>query len=237
LKPKILFLKNVLAPKELSKILQIHYVFVIFFLIEKITKYYHHGTFISVTLSLAVWLYLTYILIKFVKDLYYTYWTLGGIFLISLCVDIFLFPNPTKILAMMCVLLLVINFLGLYSPLYYPMVNWWEYDFRFRHDLKIKIEGDNEKEFEGRLTDLRQGAGCILSFEDFEVGKKIKIKISSESPQQIYEAEIKSSRRNIDGRPKIYGVYFTNNDKEIRKIIEKWKIELKQRKWNKYADN
>jgi len=117
------------------------------------------------------------------------------------------------------------------------MVNWWEYDFRFRHDLKIKIEGDNEKEFEGRLTDLRQGAGCILSFEDFEVGKKIKIKISSESPQQIYEAEIKSSRRNIDGRPKIYGVYFTNNDKEIRKIIEKWKIELKQRKWNKYADN
>ena len=57
------------------------------------------------------------------------------------------------------------------------MVKWWIYDFRYRNDVKIIVyhfsDIKKETKINGRLTDVRRGAGCITLFENFPVGESL----------------------------------------------------------------
>jgi hypothetical protein len=124
------------------------------------------------------------------------------------------------------------------SPIYYPRVMWWEYDFRYRTDLKVDIFSEATEKSESRITDLRRNAGCIASFEEIKPGTIIKV----ESPRYfkgILEVEIISKRIYSLGRPFSYGVKFClNNPEEVsayNDLLNFWKNESIERRQRKFT--
>ena len=172
---------------------------------------------------------------KTVTKLYYTFWTFSTILALVLIYSIITSSGPgtfyAYFLALIC---LGIEAFILSSPIYYQLVRWWEYDFRFREDIKGTAQiGDVEKEI--RLTDLRRGAGCVTMFADVEIGKKMNLVIRD----QDIECEIMSKRRYAIGRPYIYGVKFDMESVKARVLFEKfqdeWQKDLKEKRKKKLS--
>lgn len=102
-------------------------------------------------------------------------------------------------------LFLFINSYIMSSPLYYPRIQWWEYDFRFSGELKANAKV-GELSFEARLADLRRNAFSILSFEQIPIDEAIEVEISYGEKMYSISGTIKTSRELIPGRPIQYGV-------------------------------
>ena len=134
--------------------------------------------------------------------------------------------------------ILLVEMYILSSPIYYPRFNWWEYDFRYRDDLKIKVEW-SELCTNGRLTDLRRGAGCVLLFEELEVGETLEIQPFDEWSFFTFQVEIMSKRRYYYGRPFNYGVRFNFKNQEEKRMFEQfsqfWKNERKSKLQKKFT--
>ncbi len=155
---------------------------------------------------------------KTVKNLNYSYWTFCCLLVIYLLTGIYFVAFYNEVWGLMNLYFLIFIILGiqvyiLSSPIYYPRVSWWEYDFRYRDDQIVKIKKD-EKEFECRLSDLRRSAGCLQSFEVFKNTQKLELIIGKDGSEKSFDIEIMSSRQYSLGRPKSYGIKFLfNNDK------------------------
>lgn len=151
-----------------------------------------------------------------IRNLYYTFWTFAGILSFYLCVKTFIGFTQSQAPALfyiygLALIFLIIEMYILSSPLYYPIVNWWEYDFRFRYDLKVELkEGTDEDQgwTEVRLTDLRRGAGCVASFDDYKKGQTLQLKCLAEQKTYYFRVEVMSKRQYSVGRPFHYGVSF-----------------------------
>ena len=74
-----------------------------------------------------------------------------------------------KALSTVIVLLLLGLGFELYNPLIFPIVNWWEYDFRYRFDLEGYLCTDTFCHLV-RLHDFRKGNCSIHTFGNFKVG-------------------------------------------------------------------
>ena len=124
------------------------------------------------------------------------------------------------------------------SPIYYPRVSWWEYDFRYRDDLRIKVKS-NESEFDARLTDLRRYAGCVALFEEVKMGDEIMVTAKVEDISVNLRGQVMSKRRDLIGRPLIYGVKFKfdsrSNRKRYLELVRLWKIEKNSKRKLKFA--
>lgn len=176
------------------------------------------------------------------KRLFYSFWTFAGLSMLfifyKLCGQAFLGPGFFSFL--LAGTLLGIAAYTLFNPIFYPVVSWWEYDFRYRDDLKIKIE-KSELQKDGRLTDLRRGAGCVVAFQEFETGEVLKIMPVGEFSELKLEAEIMSKRRYSLGRPYSYGVKFYLETVEERFSFKKfshfWNSERKLKKQKKFKKN
>jgi|GEM_PF-2908086 len=110
----------------------------------------------------------------------------------------------------------------LYSPIYYPKVRWWEYDFRFREDVKAFFSLHNRplRLIECRVTDFRRNSGCVVSFEDLNSGEIIEFKIPYQEKILSPKAKIITKREYLLGRGKTYGISFIFKD-EADKITYK----------------
>lgn len=91
------------------------------------------------------------------------------------------------------------------SPLFYPRVQWWEYDFRYRGDLKTMVK-HQDKTYEARLTDLRRDAGCVELFENLSIDDTIKLEIDFNGKVYGISAIVKTITELLPGRPLRYGV-------------------------------
>jgi hypothetical protein len=149
---------------------------------------------------------------KTIKNLYYTFWTFSSLLLIFIFFQIYFveFHSATYSL-LLAAIFLIAEMYVLSSPIYYPVVNWWDYDFRFRYDLPLKTK-IAETEVEGRLTDLRRRAACIVLFEDISVGERLDLEMQFDEHRFIPTIEIMSKRQYSLGRPFHYGVSFRFND-------------------------
>lgn len=123
------------------------------------------------------------------------------------------------------------------SPLYYPMVQWWEYDFRFRPDMRVTVKDMEGREHRARLTDLRRGAGCVVMFHPIPIGGSFSIHTEVLSQKFGLKAEVISRKEPILGRAYTYGVKFNVEDLEQRQrlklISNYWKESLNLKKRNK----
>lgn len=189
-------------------------------------------------LKLIFFLYLSKPYYKTIKHRYYTYWTFSALlffFLLFKTNEQFYQLHQPHIgtLYLISSLLLVWKMYLLSSPIYYPRVNWWEYDFRYRDDLKIKVKINEEKnELEARLTDLRRQAGCLAIFEEVNLGDELVITATVEEETVNLRGIVMSKRRELLGRPYIYGVQFKFDNRRNKK-----RYNLLKKIWIREKDN
>lgn len=174
---------------------------------------------IGLRLFFFIWLTKPYY--KTIKYRYYTYWTFSGLlfsYVLFKIYEQFFVMNHEQIgiLYLISIIILIVKMYILSSPIYYPRVSWWEYDFRYRDDLKITVKS-GEVEFFARLTDLRRHAGCVAMFEELKPGDEIIINAALGSDNVILRCAVMSKRRDVIGRPLIYGVQFKFDSKSNKK--------------------
>jgi hypothetical protein len=198
--------------------------------------------------------FLYYLLLRFMIQsfykLFYSFWAFYGLLMIYTVVQLikqFLhFPtfSETGILALyllvFCLGILAISRLN--TPLYYPLVKWWEYDFRFTQVWKVDITvKGKEKCYQGRITDMRRGAICLVLFEDIALGEVIELKQKSSSiiPFQWPQGKIFSKRFNNVGRGISYGVKILTHQRQerrhIRQAQKSWNLAMKMKKKYKFS--
>jgi len=195
---------------------------------------------------LLVFLYRFYF--KTVKELYYTFWSFSfflGLYLIKGMLNgLFIYDNSLFFyLYLLALTLFATEVYILSSPIYFPMVSWWEYDFRYRDELKVQAKyfmpQDGEQEIEGRLTDLRREAGCLVLLEELDVGEVVTILYKNIAIEHEFTAKIMSHRESLVGRGHTYGVkfYFKNEDahEEFKNFVYLWKVDRKMRKQKRYS--
>jgi hypothetical protein len=217
-------------PKEIVTILvwvQIILCFLAFF-IETISSRN------VLSLSFLVHLFLLVMVSKFyrraLRNLLYTYWNITIFAVIYYCVsftrNLLVLDYPfTAVLYLSNLVLIAFSSYIISSPLYYPIVNWWEYDFRYRADLRIWVLNKNEK-LRSRLTDLRRGAGCVVMFQQFNVGETINIQVELLGRPFDFPVKIISKKEPIVGRTVIYGVKFIfdnlEREQRFKLLVNHW---------------
>lgn len=125
------------------------------------------------------------------------------------------------------IMFIVLNIYYMSSPLFFPRVQWWEYDFRFRGDLKVFVKMNND-EFEGRLTDLRRGEGSLDSFKNINLGDKVIVHLNYDSKIHEMNGVVKTKKSLIPGRPIRYGIKFKFESQEEKKNLNQF-----EKIWNK----
>lgn len=191
--------------------------------------------FVGSVIVLSIFYRLSY---QTIKNLYYTFWTFAGILLVYLgskTFTSFMQDGSPALLYLygLALIFLIIEMYILSSPLYYPIVNWWEYDFRFRYDLKIKLKersSEDEDWSEIRLTDLRRGAGCVASFDEYKKGQILELKCPTENKTYHFKVEVMSKRQYSVGRPFHYGVSFMLESDHLKEDYQSFFNYWKRRK-------
>ena len=180
---------------------------------------------------------------KALANLYYSYWNISIIlaiyYMVSLIRNMFVIDQPMiAFLFFVSILFLLIACYIISSPLYYPRVHWWEYDFRFRADIRCMVEIDG-RQYRGRLADLRRGAACLELFHHIHVGQPIQINLEILNQNFTLFSEVRSKREPIIGRSIVYGIKFVNSDLEhkqrLKLLTNYWRESKKIKIRNKFA--
>lgn len=194
-------------------------------------------------LRLMFFIYLSAPYYKTIKHRYYTYWTFSTILFFYLLFKVneqffVLQHNHIGFLYLLSLFILVLKMYLLSSPIYYPRVSWWEYDFRYRDDLKISVKV-HEAEYDARLTDLRRYAGCVALFEEVKLGDDIMINAKVDDVSLNLRGTVMSKRKDLIGRPLIYGVQLKfdsrSNKKRYVQLVRLWKKEKNNKRKLKFA--
>jgi hypothetical protein len=197
---------------------------------------------LGIRLVFFLWLAKPYY--KTIKYRYYTYWTFSITLFFYLLFKIYeqffsLHNDHIGVLYLIAILVLIMKMYILSSPIYYPRVSWWEYDFRYRDDLKISVKYD-EKDFLARLTDLRRHAGCVAMFEEIKLGAEIIVSAEVGEENVFLRGIVMSKRKDIIGRPIIYGVQFKfdsrSNKKRYVALYSLWKKQKNSKRAMKFAN-
>lgn len=231
-------IKNLKLKRDISRIEMLHilqyFLFIIAFFLEFI-----HDIPNSMSVLTIIGLSITYRLYyQTMKKLYYTFWTFSFFILVFLLYkmanffSIAQFESAFLVYALIMVLLICECYI-LSSPIYYPRVNWWEYDFRYRADLKVTLKSEDPLSdiiIESRLSDVRRGACCLSIFENLEIGSKYILLL----PDNLsFIVEIMSNRQYSLGRPKTYGVKFIFENNQERKAYKSFECAWNEHKYNK----
>ena len=196
---------------------------------------------LGVRLVFFLWLAKPYY--KTIKHRYYTYWTFSALLFVYLLYKVYeqfyvLNNDHIGILYLLSIMILIIKMYMLSSPIYYPQISWWEYDFRYRDDLKITVKSQDQ-EMNARLTDLRRQAGCVAMFEELKLGEELIINAALDEDNVLLRGIVMSKRRDVIGRPLIYGVQFKFDSKSNKKRYEAlerlWKKQKNSKRKMKFA--
>jgi hypothetical protein len=217
-------LENFQLKEELGQAQALHYTHMGLIILAYLSKIYNGDEGLFALVKIAGLIFVYHLYFKTLKSLYYTFWSF------SFGIAVFLFVNfwnhffgyydtPLSYVYLLALLALAIECYIVASPVFYPRVSWWEYDFRYRGDLKTIVKvGDQE--VEGRLTDLRRGAGCVVLFDEFDIGRTFRILTSLGDIKFDLNAEVMSKREDTVGRGITYGVKFLLDSSEKREFYD-----------------
>ncbi|MBT3983093.1 MAG: PilZ domain-containing protein [Bacteriovoracaceae bacterium] len=184
---------------------------------------------------------------KTLKNLYYTFWTFTffiSIYLVKNSIYYF-FSDPfpqVGLIYLLSLILLLIEAHSMSSPFFFPRIRWWEYDFRYRGDLKVEVfRVVEDLNLVGRLTDIRRKAGCLVLFEDLDVGERIQLKLPFLGKEAVLRVRLMSKRQYSLGRGLTYGVEFIlDSEKEHRKflrLMRYWKVRKRAKIRGKFRNS
>ena len=166
------------------------------------------GSFVFDLLCLVVFIFIFRANEKIFKKLQYSFWS----FKTSLILwNFWLIYNSESVFVQNACFVSAILFFSLClhmsTPYLYPRLTWWEYDFRFRGDLKIWIHQEDSC-IQGRLTDLRKDAACVVMFDRLKPGSTFVIDYQFGDEHLKNEVRVISRREAFFGRGYLYGVKF-----------------------------
>ena len=134
---------------------------------------------------------------------------------------------------------LIMNAYLLSSPLYFPRIQWWEYDFRYRGDIKAQIIFDDSKH-DIRISDVRRGCISFFSFDQIRLDEEVELEIPFEEKVFLVKGKLKTAREDVLGRPVRYGLKLklSNDDakKEYTKLQKIWNVQNKAKIRRKFRD-
>lgn len=177
------------------------------------------------------------------RELYYSFWFLAFILFCYMAFNLFRGPFESfnftiKFFNLLGLVILSVEAYLLSSPIYYPRVNWWEYDFRFRPDMKITVHNQADEPWEGRLCDVRRQAGCVILFKNLKIGDQIEINAAGIYRDLKLNGQIVSKREYLVGRGITYGVKFNfnsyNDQENFGRLYELWKNQRKLKAMQKF---
>ncbi|EQC43371.1 PilZ domain-containing protein [Bacteriovorax sp. Seq25_V] len=213
------------------------------FILAKILELFtHEFSFISF-IGFVAWLVYYRFFYRMLKFLHYSFWTMLFISLAVIFSDMFTSLITYEDISLFYLYLLsfvaiILSAYFVHSPIFYPIVSWWEYDFRYRNDLEARVV-IGEEEFTARLVDLRRSAGGLSLFKDLDIGTKIVIKLEDNQFSESLHGEIVSKRRHTLGRPFTYGIKFRFEEEDDRKNFIKlqkfWTFERKSKQKEKFS--
>jgi hypothetical protein len=174
-------------------------------------------SFNSIAVILPIFL-LVFLKFNSLKNIRYTFWfTLFLNTLIIIFYSFFFFKKNLVLFQLLTSYVFI--FFECYimsSPIFFPRVNWWEFDFRFRNDLKVKVLID-EEEFNGRMIDLRRGSLGLTLFKAVSQDTEVKIILN----EKLYiTGKVVTSREPNPGRGLFYGIRVNDGQRysDIKKI-------------------
>jgi hypothetical protein len=172
----------------------------------------------------------------------YAYWTISlGVF-IYLLLDIlrytFIDYNILVLyISFLSLIFLFINFYVMSSPLFFPRVQWWEYDFRYRGDLKSIVNFDG-KPLNSRLTDLRRNCACVEGFDFIPLESNVSFEVEYDNKSYVLEGKLKTIRNIVPGRPFRYGIKFNfkkdESKRNYQQLLTIWKKNKQVKLRNKF---
>lgn len=177
------------------------------------------------------------------KQRNYSFWGISlllGLYLLKIILQYTFIDYQIFILylAFLAALFLGINCYIMSSPIYFPRVQWWEYDFRFRGDLKAYVKVD-DRVIESRLTDLRRDAACVESFDRIDLDTPIDLEAEFDGKVYVTPARVKTGKETIKGRPIRYGIVFDLKDEKVKAEFSEfrklWNENKKVKIRNKFA--
>ena len=167
------------------------------------------------------------------KKASYTFWIstilLLSVFFIWLISNFSFLSISERLTSLIIIIILLSVCFQLYTPIIFPIISWWEYDFRYRFDLEGYICTDDFC-YLSRLNDFRRGACSIHTFGNFKVNEVIFFNYNLKGNNLCLSGEIVSIRKNSMGRGVHLGIVFKKGQKT--KILEKYWNSLKLHKKN-----
>ncbi|MCO4793071.1 MAG: hypothetical protein KC493_05130 [Bacteriovoracaceae bacterium] len=214
--------------QELDRVFVLHWTHFGMLTLSVLTDLVKLESFVFDTVLLVLLITFYRLYYQTVKKLFYTFWTLSIVLIVYL-VSSLLFIDLTDVqfyLHLLSLIFVVMEMYILHNPIYYPIVSWWEYDFRYRHDLKIMAECEGLEPLRGRMNDIRRDSAGIRFFEDLEIGTKLSIIHNDKT----YVGKTMSKRRYSIGRPWTYGFKFHLENEEEKKAYTELMNEYKNEK-------
>lgn len=191
----------------------------------------------------CIFLFFYSLYFRTVSNLYYSYWTFSGLFFIlyiigiikNLSYDASTFAFWGYIVAWAA---LVAESYLLSKPTFFPMVNWWEFDFRYRRDLKAEvIEGENV--YPARITDVRMNSIALHTFTDLRLDDPYRVKVYLGDESVILDLALLTHREQTLGRGIIYGAFLNLSSSRNRivslKLKQYWQSKKRETRVLKYG--
>ena len=192
--------------------------------------------FLSFLLRGFFWIIFFMLFFRAIRRLLYSYWMFH--FLLILYVLLRFFGSGGLFFSEIFIFLLVIG-LSVWQvcimvrPTYYPRINWWEYDFRYRGDTKARM-GVKDKFHDIRINDIRRGEASIYSFCELSPGEKIVVdRIDGMDGDFSLDFDVVTVRANVVGRPDIVGLRLSDmhdnfNYNKLKDNVHSKKISVKR---------
>ena len=91
-------------------------------------------------------------------------------------------------------------------PIFFPKINWTEYDFRHRKDRRVKVTIGEGLFENARLHDMRRGEGALMCFAELALDNEYELEDSD--GEKIGRVKVISQRKTFLGRPITHGIRF-----------------------------
>lgn len=232
-------IEKIIVRDEQTKIRNLHQAFtLLFFLAEVVDLVWNHKSQYVMKAAIIVFLLIVFrFYLKTVKRQLYSFWTFAlfiGAYCSYKCVHTLFFAEYSffALFYFLAGLTLAFECYFFSSPIFFPRVRWWEYDFRYRADLPISVISQGVP-LKGRLADLRRGSGCIVLFEEISLGNEVFVDLQNEmdgpGENRRLRAQLISKREFTPGRGFNYGVRFI-----FGTLDEKKKFKTLTKIWKKY---
>ncbi len=187
------------------KLLQLSFIFVLLSLLLE-TKASFASLFLTFLIKIPLTSLLYYLAQKALKNLLYSFWSFFLFLLFWELARLFIFDLNLGGIILNSASLITLGILGilLFSPLFYPQIRWWEYDFRFISDFPIKLSHE-EKQYEGRILDIKREVVVIWLFEAHPLNEAFQLSFQYYGKEDELEGIVKMVRPHPYGR----GYYVT----------------------------